>query len=119
MIKTKEQCCKEAAEYAREQTLKEAGRMGVTRRKILRRLNEALDAKITKVFNENGELIYSDPLTDNKTRLEAVKLGLTLHDMLPGDKHRIEGSIKHDLSSMTDQEIEDEIQRLAAKKFKK
>lgn len=80
----------EATRQVREETIKAAEEHGVSLDKLMTRLGEALDAKLTKVFNGMDGIVYSKELVDNKTRLEAIKLGLTVHDALPTQRHEID-----------------------------
>jgi hypothetical protein len=57
-------------------------------KKLRTRLNQSLDAKMTKVFNDKESgVVYSRDLVDNKTRLAAQKLA---HDLLGTTKETVE-----------------------------
>ena len=60
---------------------------GVTRKKVAQRLNEGLDAKITRVFcPTGGRLVYSRGLVDHPTRLRATEIAFKLRGDFPATK---------------------------------
>ncbi len=64
---------------------------GVTRKKVARRLNEGLDAKITKVFcPTGGAVVYSKGLVDNQTRMRAVEIAFKLRGDFPATKTTVD-----------------------------
>ncbi len=64
---------------------------GVTRKKVARRLNEGLDAKITKVFcPTGGAVVYSKRLVDNQTRMRAVEIAFKLRGDFPATKTTVD-----------------------------
>ena len=64
---------------------------GVTRKKVARRLNEGLDAKITKVFcPTGGAVVYSKRLVDNQTRLRAAEIAFKLRGDFPATKTTVD-----------------------------
>ena len=47
---------------------------GATREKVAQVLNEGLEAGITRVFCQEGEVIYSEPLIDHPTRVRTAEV---------------------------------------------
>jgi len=86
---TDEEIGKEAAKTARARTLELLDQYGPSLDVTLRRLKQALNAKLTKAHydSDSGEWAYSKNLADNTTRLKAVELSLTLYDAFPSKKH--------------------------------
>ena len=64
---------------------------GVTRKKVARRLNEGLDAKITRVFcPTGGALVYSRGMVDHPTRLRATEIAFKLRGDFPATKTTVD-----------------------------
>ncbi len=64
---------------------------GVTRKKVAQRLNEGLDAKITRVFcPTGGRLVYSKGLVDHPTRLRATEIAFKLRGDFPATKTTVD-----------------------------
>ena len=59
------------------------GEVGLTRKKIAQTPDRALDAKVTKVFCNDGELIYSEPLEDHPTQVRAAEVAGELYGDFP------------------------------------
>ncbi|MCH8947883.1 MAG: terminase small subunit, partial [Acidobacteria bacterium] len=60
---------------------------GVTRKKVAQRLNEGLDAKITRVFcPTGGALVYSKGMVDHPTRVRTAELVSKLRGDFPATK---------------------------------
>lgn len=74
--------------------LEAAGLTDTVIRKAHQRLAEGLDANEIKVFHNEGELVYSQPLTDWTERREAAKEVLKLADHYPArTEHEFAGEI--------------------------
>ena len=82
----------QAAQIARDKTLKTLKRYRITPGRVAKRLSEALDAKEVKATydKEFREWVYSEPLIAHAPRLKAVELASVLLDMKPADKHEID-----------------------------
>jgi hypothetical protein len=82
-----------AGKDARSETLKILEEEGVTQRKIAKRLSEALDSEFTEAkLAKDGVFRYSKSMVDNKTRLDAIKLGAEMTGMKEveeGDKTQV------------------------------
>jgi len=63
-------------------------------KRLVLRLGQALDAKLTKaqLNSQTGEWEYSLPLVDNTTRLKALELAFKLIDGFPSQKHELGGA---------------------------
>ena len=85
---------------------------GVTDNKIGKRINEALDAKIIKVWydRETGDVIESDPYTDHATRLKAAALAAQLKGHEPSKKIELDGNVE--IQNLTDDELNVRISEL-------
>lgn len=107
MAKSKADLGKEAADYARKQVLKKAKKAGVTTDKVMLRLNEALDATETKVFNDTEDgIVYSEPLIAHQIRLKAVDLAIVLLDLKPAEKRELSGSLGINPVNMSNEELD-------------
>ena len=109
-----------AREIARQQTLDQMEAQSLNAEKLVRVINEGLEANIVKVFfkhngysaddtdNTAGEqdkrLIYSDNIVDHVTRLKAAQMGLDLLDVMP-DK-RSELTLHDELSDMSEADLD-------------
>lgn len=81
---------KKAKEEARNKVLKVLEDAGVTVKKVAEKLNAALDASYQEAkLTREGEFAYSTALSDNKTRLDAVKIAAEMLEMT-----KIEGGEK-------------------------
>jgi hypothetical protein len=89
-----------AAKEAREEVLRTAKRKGVTLCRTMQRLKEALDAKETKFFSFQGEVIQQEDVIAHGIRLKAVEIALAIHDAMPASKHAVvdKDGIPQDLS---------------------
>lgn len=79
---------------------------GVTRHRLIDTLNDGLNANIIKVFNNNGEIIESDPYVDHVTRCRYLEIGLKLHDMFPADKQEVTHNITPDAEKAAVERVE-------------
>ncbi len=59
---------------------------GVTRKMVAQVLRGGLEAGITRVFCQNGEVIYSDPLIDHPTRVRTAEIVSKLRGDFPATK---------------------------------
>ena len=59
---------------------------GLTREKVVQALRNGLEAKQTKVFCNDGELIYSEPLEDHPTQVRAAEVAGKLRGDFPAHK---------------------------------
>ena len=68
---------------------------GLTRKKVAQVLHKGLDAKITRVFCQEGEVIYSEPLEDHPTQVRAAEVVGKLRGDFPThrEQDRISGLI--------------------------
>lgn len=82
-----------ANELTRQKTLEILQTKGPSIELTLRRLKQALNAKVTKTQLDikTGEFLYSKDLVDNSTRLKAVEVSLALYGAMPAKKHEIAG----------------------------
>ena len=60
--------------------------VGVTRKKVAQVLYNGLEAKITRVFCQDGVLIYSDPLEDHPTQVRAAEVAGKLRGDFPAHR---------------------------------
>ena len=64
---------------------------GATRKKVAQRLNEGLDAKITRVFcPPGGEVVYSKDLVDHPTRVRTAEIVSKLRGDFPATKTTVD-----------------------------
>ena len=62
---------------------------GIDDEKLIKRLNEALDAEETRFFQYLGKVIDSRDVVDHATRLKAVELVVKIQGLIGGDKSPI------------------------------
>ncbi len=60
--------------------------VGVTRKKVAQVLYNGLEAKITRVFCQDGVLIYSEPLEDHPTQVRAAEVAGKLRGDFPAHR---------------------------------
>jgi hypothetical protein len=77
----------EAAYNARQETIRLLQEKGPKIEKVLLRLRQALNAKETKFFAHQGNVIDQKDMIAHNIRLRAVDLALQLHDAMPSQKH--------------------------------
>lgn len=77
---------KKAAELARAKTLQVAEAKGVTLPKAMLRLKQALNARETKFFQKDGEIITRENVVAHGIRLQATKMALELYEAFPSQK---------------------------------
>lgn len=84
--------CEKSLEIARAETLKHCKAVKLTPRKALKRIAEGLDAHETKTFldKRTGEVVYSKPLIAHGTRLKAAEMTMSLFDMMPAERKKVE-----------------------------
>ena len=63
---------------------------GATRKKVAQVLHEGLEAAITRVFCQEGEVIYSDPLIDHPTRVRTAEIVSKLRGDFPATKATVD-----------------------------
>ena len=63
---------------------------GVTRKMVAQVLHEGLEAAITRVFCQEGEVIYSDPLIDHPTRVRTAEIVSKLRGDFPATKATVD-----------------------------
>ena len=63
---------------------------GVTRKMVAQVLKGGLEAGITRVFCQEGEVIYSEPLIDHPTRLRAAEIASKLRGDFPATKTTVD-----------------------------
>ena len=61
---------------------------GLTREKIVGALKNGLEAKQTKVFCQEGQVIYSEPLEDNPTQVRAAEVAGKLYGDFPSNREQ-------------------------------
>ena len=61
---------------------------GLTREKIVGALKNGLEAKQTKVFCQEGEVIYSEPLEDHPTQVRAAEVAGKLYGDFPSARQQ-------------------------------
>ncbi len=61
---------------------------GLTREKIVGALKNGLEAKQTKVFCQEGQVIYSDPLEDHPTQVRAAEVAGKLYGDFPSNREQ-------------------------------
>lgn len=81
---------KKAAELARAKTLQVAEAKGVTLPKAMLRLKQALNARETKFFQKDGEIITRENVVAHGIRLQATKMALELYEAFPIQRHEVE-----------------------------
>lgn len=84
---------KSAAYLARQDSLKAAEKQGLTIDHVMQRLKESTDATITKEFMHNGEILSGEPMPDNRTRVQAVKLAMQFFESMPDEKLILGGDV--------------------------
>ena len=69
--------------------------VGATRKKVAQALYSGLEAKTTRVFCQDGQVIYSDPLPDHPTQVRAAEVVGKLRGDVPTNREqdRITGLI--------------------------
>ena len=69
--------------------------VGATRKKVAQALHSGLEAKTTRVFCQDGQVIYSDPLEDHPTQVRAAEVVGKLRGDFPTNREqdRITGLI--------------------------
>ncbi len=80
LTKPKIQC---EIERVIESALDEAG---ATRKKVAEVLHNGLEAKTTRVFCQDGKLIYSEPLEDHPTQVRAAEVVGRMRGDFPANK---------------------------------
>lgn len=87
-MKTDEQMGSDAAKLAHQKILREAGRVKLTKRKVLQRISDGLDAFENKVFYDRqaGVCVYSRKLVNWETRSRSIDQSMVVLDMKPGAK---------------------------------
>lgn len=80
--------CQTAGDDARQQTVRELEKAGVTKSLTCKRLKESLDAIENKVFydKDRGKCVVGPDEVAHRIRFDAVKLSTVLHDMTPAEK---------------------------------
>ncbi len=63
---------------------------GATRKKVAQVLRGGLEAGITRVFCQDGEVIYSDPLIDHPTRVRTAEIVSKLRGDFPATKTTVD-----------------------------
>ncbi len=63
---------------------------GVTRKMVAQVLRGGLEAGITRVFCQDGEVIYSESLIDHPTRLRAAEIASKLRGDFPATKTTVD-----------------------------
>ncbi len=63
---------------------------GVTRKMVAQVLKGGLEAGITRVFCQDGEVIYSDPLIDHPTRVRTAEIVSKLRGDFPATKTTVD-----------------------------
>ena len=63
---------------------------GVTREKVAEVLKGGLEAGITRVFCQDGHVIYSDPLIDHPTRVRTAEIVSKLRGDFPATKTTVD-----------------------------
>lgn len=81
----------EAHRITLDEFRKELKAKGLTEKFLVRKLKQGLNAKITRVFNHGGLILYSDPLVDYETRRKYLDMALKLEDLYPTEKKEITG----------------------------
>jgi len=76
-----------AKSVAREKSLKICKRVGPSQTVIFKRLKELVNAKETKFFTHQGEIISLRDVEDNAISLRAVTLAMQFHDIMPDKRH--------------------------------
>ena len=96
----------EAAYNARQETVKLLREKGPKLGRVLFRLRQALNAKETKFFAHQGEVIDQKDVIAHNIRLRAVDLALQLHDAMPSQKHEITGKLENESNKELDNPIQ-------------
>jgi hypothetical protein len=83
-------------------------REGITLPVLAKKLKKELNAKITKAYQFEGQVIYSDPMVDWSTRQRARKDALAYLGVMITEKvdHSISGRITVDLEGRLREAIE-------------
>lgn len=79
----------EAAKIARDDVLRVAAQQGVTLKKAMLRLKQALNAKETKFFQMEGRIVTQVDVVAHGPRLQAIKMTLDLYSAFPDHKTQI------------------------------
>ena len=97
MNREDEKLCQKSLEIARAETLKHCKAVKLTPRRALKRIAEGLDAHEVKAHydKDRGRWAYSKSLVDHGTRLKAAEMVISLLDMKPAEKKKVEGELKH------------------------
>ena len=96
-VEEREKLAKESGEIARAETLKHCKAVKLTPRRALKRIAEGLDAHEVKPHydKDRGRWAYSKSLVAHGTRLKAAEMVISLLDMKPAERKKIEGELKH------------------------
>jgi hypothetical protein len=88
--------CTKANEIARSQTLKQCKSVGLTSRRVVRRIKEGLDALENKVFydKDRGKCVFSPDMINWSARQKAIDQAISILDLKPAEKHKVEHSGK-------------------------
>lgn len=84
----------QAGRVARQKTLEACEKLGLSIDHAVVTILKATKANLIRCYNHEGDIIYSRPLADHRTRLAAAELALTLYDAIPSQRHQVE----HDIS---------------------
>lgn len=86
---------------------------GITGLKLALRLNQALNAKIIKVFYDRklNKIVESRGYVDHSTRLKAIEMIVSYFDMEPAKEIDLGGNLS--LRNMSDDEIQSKIDEYA------
>jgi hypothetical protein len=76
------------AEYIRGETLKEARRLGVSRRRVLKRISEGLDALENKVFydKDRGKCVVGPNMINWTARQKAIDQAVAVLQLKPAER---------------------------------
>lgn len=93
MGKSCEEIGREVGEEVKVETIAMMNQSGISLKKSLLRLKQAMNAKEKKAqFDPRaGEWVYSDPMVAHSIRLQATKMALEIHDVFPSKRHEISG----------------------------
>ena len=95
---------KELLELIGKPLIEDLEKGGITRDRLVKKLQEELEATEVKAFNHGGKVIYSKPLEAWEVRQRARIDAQKLLGLYPAEEHRITGEM---ISSRTPEELEE------------
>lgn len=97
-----------AKPYIKEAVSEMLDRGEVTKPRLIEKINEGLEAMLTKIASHEGKITDTREFIDFVTRHKYIETALKLHDMFPAEKKKL----SHDFSNITLEDEKAAIQRV-------